>query len=89
MIKQKNLSNKIHELNINGRWCSISNKVQMVLKHFRARFSEPLNSRPKLNREGFRQLSNEEAELFVEQFSSMEIIRSVWEHGDNKGPSPE
>ncbi|XP_076947481.1 uncharacterized protein LOC143619430 [Bidens hawaiensis] len=90
VIKHRNISNKINGLEINGRWCSIPNRVKKeVLSHFWNRFNEPIINRPKMYNRGFHRLSVEQADALVTHFSASEIKVAVWECGDNKAPGPD
>ncbi|XP_021994938.1 uncharacterized protein LOC110891539 [Helianthus annuus] len=90
LIKHKDLSNKIHGLEIGGRWCTIPNKVKKeVHRFFKERFKENWGVRPSLDGGGFKELSVFEQEALIAPFSHSEIKEAVWDCGSNKATGPD
>lgn len=90
IIKHKATTNKIHGLEINGRWCTVPSRVKKeIFSHFRDRFKEPNVARPKILGGGFKVLSVHEADVLVIPFSKTEIKLAVWDCGDNKARGPD
>ncbi|KAK1422577.1 hypothetical protein QVD17_17860 [Tagetes erecta] len=89
-INSRLSSNRINGIFSQGLWKSNPKDIKSeAFKFFENRFKESLPYRPNLCCTGINKLSNEDADLLVIPFSSLEIKRAAWDCGSDKAPGPD
>ncbi|KAJ9565542.1 hypothetical protein OSB04_001508 [Centaurea solstitialis] len=90
VINKKYKRNRIHGVNINGRWNSSPESVkEAAFSYFKDKFQEPHPTRPALNSSLFKKLSDAQSAQLELPFDGQEIKKAVWNCGCNKAPGPD
>ncbi|KAJ0436408.1 putative RNA-directed DNA polymerase [Helianthus annuus] len=90
MVNCRKASNRIHGLEVDGKWVSKPQQVKKeIFRFFRAKFVEDCVVRPRLLCSDVRRLSDPDVAMLASRFSKEEIKAAVFGCHDDRAPGPD